>query len=237
MIIAEALGLDLGLSKDSGVLSRVGVTHDGVVCVLALVTYTPRRGERLDLREIEEDATRSALAFRCPLSLDPWQAVLLGQRAAAQGVEVLEFTFTADSRRKLFGRVLDLIRTRHFKCRPHEALRRELLGLETTETTSGWRVDHKPGQHDDHVVSIALAVAALAAMKLVDVDMSPAERARLTAFSRSWGGAPTLPPGYALAYDDQGQPIDRRFSGFADWGESEMRGYLDGNVDNGYLEH
>jgi len=234
-VVYRALGLDLGLSKDSAVLALVGVCADGTVLILALATYTPRRGERLDLREIEEETVRTALLTDAPLALDPWQAVLLGQRAQAQGVAVHEFSFTSDSRRKLFGRVLDLIRMRSLKCGPHDLLRRELLGLETSETLSGWRVDHKVGQHDDHVVAVALAVAALAAMQLVETDISPAEGARLRAFSKHFGGAPMLPSGYALAYDDQGEPLDRRFAGFADGGP-DMSGYMDGNVNTDYLE-
>ena len=29
------------------------------------------------------------------------------------------------------------------------------------ETAAGWRVDHRPGRHDDHVVAVALAAQQL----------------------------------------------------------------------------
>jgi len=83
--------------------------------------------------------------------------VLMAQRLRGRGVEVVEYPFTGESRRKLFGTLLDLIRTGRLRCRPHEELRRELLGLEVQETMAGWRVDHRVGRHDDHVVAVALA--------------------------------------------------------------------------------
>ncbi len=45
------------------------------------------------------------------------------------------------------------------KCRRHEALRTELLALEVQPTASGaYRVDHKSGRFDDHVVAVSLAI-------------------------------------------------------------------------------
>jgi hypothetical protein len=87
---------------------------------------------------------------------------LLAQRLERQGVVMHEFAFTSATRRQLFATLLDLIRGRRLRAQPHEALRRELLGLEVSETAAGWRVDHRPGRHDDHVVAAALAAQAVA---------------------------------------------------------------------------
>jgi hypothetical protein len=158
-----AYGLDLGLAKDRTVLSRV--RHDARtsrLVVEALETWTPRPGAHVDLMDVEETVATLVRAHPAPVYLDPWQGVLLGQRLRGRGLDVHEVSFTGESRRKLFGVVLDLVRTGRLRCRPHADLRRELLGLEVQETAVGWRVDHRPGRHDDHVVAIALAAHAVA---------------------------------------------------------------------------
>jgi hypothetical protein len=118
--------------------------------------------------------------------LDPWQGVLMAQRLRAAGVEVVEHTFTAAGRRQLFGALLDVIRTGRLRARPHEELRRELLGLEVQETGAGWRVDHRSGRHYDLVVAVALAVAGLmSAAPAVDATPSPEDLAALQALRQS----------------------------------------------------
>jgi hypothetical protein len=112
---------------------------------------------------VEATVAELARQHAARVVVDPWQGVLLAQRLRARGVHVVEYPFTGESRRKLFGAVLDLVRTCRLRCRPHEDFRRELLGLEVQETAAGWRVDHRVGQNDDHVVAVALAAHAIAA--------------------------------------------------------------------------
>jgi hypothetical protein len=157
-----AVGLDLGVTRDAAVAAAVRRLAGGIVAVEVLETWAPRAGVRVDLQEVEDAAAALAAHLRAPVVLDPWQGVLMGQRLRARGVRVEEFAFTADGRRRLFGVLLDLVRTGRLRSRPHEALRRELLGLEVQETTAGWRVDHRPGRHDDHVVAVALAAQHVA---------------------------------------------------------------------------
>lgn len=161
---ARALGLDLGLTRDKTVVAEVARdAATGLVCVEALVTWDPKGRGKVELPEVEEDVVALAQRFRCGVWLDPWQGVLLGQRLQQRGVQVVEFPFTGDNRRKLFITLLDLVRANRLRARPHDELRRELLSLETTETAAGWRVDHKPGRFDDHVVAVGLAVQGLPA--------------------------------------------------------------------------
>jgi hypothetical protein len=158
------LGLDLGLSKDKSVLALVrgDAAATNLVSVEALVTWTPRSGAKVDLTDVEAVVAEVARAHGARVVLDPWQGVLLGQRLRGRGCAVEEYAFTGESRRKLFSSVLDLVRTGRLRCRPHDDLRRELLGLEVQETVAGWRVDHRVGRHDDHVVAVALAAQAVA---------------------------------------------------------------------------
>lgn len=139
----------------------------GLVVVEALETWQPRPGLRVDLAEVEDAAATLAERFKALVVVDPWQSALMGQRLRARGVRVEEFQFTPSGRQRLFSVLLDLVRTGRLRCRPHEALRRELLGLEVQETTAGWRVDHRPGRHDDHVVAVALAAQAVAGVQAI----------------------------------------------------------------------
>ncbi len=158
----RVIGVDLGVARDrsvAAVLRRDAQT--GLVVVEALVTWEPRSGRKVDLPEVEEELAELAKRFSAPVMLDPWQGVLLGQRLQARGVRVSEYSFSGEGRRKLFASLLDLVRTNKLRSCPHEALRRELLSLEVSETAAGWRVDHKPGRFDDHVVAIGLAIQGL----------------------------------------------------------------------------
>jgi hypothetical protein len=156
--VPHVVGLDVGLTRDRTVAA---VAHrdpaTGYVIVDVLRTWSGRPGAAVHLPEVEVEVLRLSRTFGAPVVLDPYQAVLLGQRLLAAGVEVREYPFTGEGRRRLFGTLLQLVKDGHLRCFPHEDLRRELLGLEVAETAAGWRVDHKPGKHDDHVVAVALA--------------------------------------------------------------------------------
>lgn len=121
-----------------------------------LRTWAGRPGAPVALPEVEAEILHLSRLFTAAVVLDPYQAVLLGQRLRAAGCEVREYGFTGEGRR-MFGTLLQLVKDGHLRSFPHEDLRRELLGLEVSETAAGWRVDHRPGRHDDHVVAVALA--------------------------------------------------------------------------------
>lgn len=152
------IGLDLGLSKDRSVAAVVRTSADLAV-IDTLLTWRANGSGKVDLTEVEIDVEALARRYGAPIVLDPWQGVLMAQRLRAKNIKVVEYTFSGEGRRKLFGALLDLVRNRRLRSRHHEELRRELLGLEVEETAAGWRVDHKPGRHDDHVVAVGLAVA------------------------------------------------------------------------------
>jgi hypothetical protein len=154
------LGLDLGLSRDRTALCLLRVDAlTGLVVVELLLTWAPPPGTKVDLTEVERAVAELSRTWSAPIVVDPWQGVLMAQRLRAQGCAVSEYTFTSENRRKLFGSLLDLIRTDRLRSQPHDELRRELLGLDVQQTSGGgWRVDHKSGRHDDHVIALALAL-------------------------------------------------------------------------------
>jgi hypothetical protein len=167
-IVAHTIGLDLGIARDRAVIAVLGVTQDGLAVVEKLFLYTPSRTARVDLQEVEADVITIAKQLGALVVADPWQAVLMSQRLGAHGVPTVEYTFSADGRKKLFARLLDVIRNDQLRALTHPELEKELMGLQIEEHGSGWRVDHQPGQHDDCVVAVCLALAGLEQMALPD---------------------------------------------------------------------
>jgi hypothetical protein len=185
----RSLGLDIGIARDRTAVAVVQ-RRSGVVVVEVLDTFAPTRANRVDLTMVEEDVTAMAFRYRCPLVIDPFQAIGLSQRLTHRGLQVTEYPFTSDGRRRLFGGLLDLISTGCLRAQPHEALRRELLGLEVKEGLAGWRVDHRSNAFDDCVVAVALAVAGLPAEPVVGNIMpwaGPSAAERVAAWSRAHG--------------------------------------------------
>jgi len=158
---AVAVGLDIGLSRDRTVAAVVR-NVDGLIVIEYLVTWAGRPGRKVDLEDVEREVKVLADRFGAPVYFDPYQGIHLAQRLQRQGVQMVEFPFTAENRRQLFTTLLDHVRTRRLRSHPHEELRRELLGLEVTQTAAGWRVDHKTGRFDDHVIAVALGAQAIA---------------------------------------------------------------------------
>ena len=84
------------------------------------------------------------------------------QRLNQRGVRCIEYAFTTESRRKLFGRLLDLIEAGRIKIRYHAELKKQLLSLVAKRLPSGgWRIDHRSNSKDDLVVAIGLALEGL----------------------------------------------------------------------------
>lgn len=165
-----AIGLDLGVQRDRSVATVVQKVGDRLV-VRAIYTWDPKNfGGRVNLTQVEEEVAALAQKHQLPIFLDPWQANLLSERLKARGIRCEEFKFTSESRRMLFTVLLDLIRTGRLHSIPHQELRTELLGLEVSETAAGWRVDHRVGKHDDHVVAVGLATQALVAAHEIPRD-------------------------------------------------------------------
>ena len=160
-----AVGVDLGLARDAAAVAVVRYDAQTRLAVVeALDTWRPRGAEPIDLTAVEDSVAVTAARYGAPVSLESWQGELMGQRLIGRGARVNTVRPTADSRRAMFLRLLELIRAGRLRCRVvHADLRRELLGLTFEEKASGLRVDHKPGGHDDHAVAVALAVQQVAA--------------------------------------------------------------------------
>ena len=160
-VVAYTIGIDLGYKRDRAVLAVCALRADSLVMIDELYVYTPSKHEPVDLTEVESDAVKLAQAYQATLICDPYQAILMSQRMRQQGLVVIDHAVTQESRKKLFGRLLDVVRNNQLRSFPHEVFERELLGLQVEERGGGWRVDHAPGQHDDCVFAVGLGLVGL----------------------------------------------------------------------------
>ncbi len=157
----EAIGLDVAISRDATGIVKVRRV-DGFIVVDHITTFEPRRGQQIDLEEVEEEVEALAKRYRCPVVFDPYQAVHLAQRLTRRGVQMVEYAFTSEKRKALFANLADVISRGVLRSRPNATLERELLGMEVKQMSSGmWRIDHRRQSRDDVVVSLGLAIQGL----------------------------------------------------------------------------
>ncbi len=206
-----AIGVDIGVTRDRSFISALQKDEStGLFCVRHLLGFIPRTGERVNLQDVEQDVAAAARLYHAPVYLDPYQAVLMSQRLQQNGINVFEITFTAESRKKLFGTMLDVIRRKQLRCAPDPEFKAELTGLEIKESLTGYRVDHTSAAHDDATVAVALALQGLTQMEPVDA-MPEAIGLRDTAFlgkGNDWITMPTPSEGGGVSVIGGGPGID-----------------------------
>lgn len=117
----------------------------------------------VQLSEVEEWIGQAHYSFnRAPLVFDPWQAIGMGQRLGARGVEVEEYAFGSASVGRLANVLHQLLRDRALALPDDPELLEELASVRIVERTPGvMRLDHDAGRHDDRAVAIALAAQRL----------------------------------------------------------------------------
>jgi phage terminase large subunit-like protein len=122
------------------------------------LTWTPRRGERVSLPEVEDAIFQACTSFRAPLVVDPWQAVGMAQRLRERGVYVEEFVFSQQSVGRLALTLHNLIKEHALAIPDDQGLIDELANVRLRESAPGvYRLDHDPDKHDDRAVALALA--------------------------------------------------------------------------------
>jgi phage terminase large subunit-like protein len=159
---------DLSTKKDTTVVTvchlepiREGAQATRLV-LDRLQAWTPSRGQRVPLGDVEDYLLQAAQSFGAPIVLDPWQAVGMAQRLRESGCYVEEFTFSAQSVGRLALTLHNLIKE-HALAIPHdEALIEELSNVRLREVGPGQiRMDHDPDKHDDRAIALAMAAVWL----------------------------------------------------------------------------
>ena len=74
-----------------------------------------------------------------------------------------EFTFTAESVRRLSETLFNLIQTAGLRLYQDDELEQELLNLNVVQKGYGWRIDHASGGYSDKAMALGMmALEALA---------------------------------------------------------------------------
>jgi hypothetical protein len=93
--------------------------------------------------------------------LDPWQAMMMLERARRAGLRTIEeLTFTPANLQLLSQTLWHTFKSGNIRIPPHAALIDELVTLRIVEKRYGWRIDHQAGGFSDHVIALGLALVA-----------------------------------------------------------------------------
>lgn len=153
-------GLDLGLRHDATALVVVAIDGDRVRLV-DHKTFTPQRGETIDIAATAEAAVR-ALATRFSLkavAFDPWQAVDLSQRLRRSAISMEEVSQTATNQGPMASVLIDLVKQRRLRMYPAADLRLAVAKTVIVESSRGYRLGKtKAGDRVDPIVALAMAV-------------------------------------------------------------------------------
>jgi phage terminase large subunit-like protein len=156
------MSLDMAYVHDQAVLA---VCHrDGERVVLDRMHAW--KGSRLrPVREHDVEATllEAHRAYNRPEALlDPWQTKGMAQRLRGEGVNVTEFTFSAQSVGRIALVLYRLLRDHQVALDDDGDLLTELARVQLRETAPGvYRMDHAHGEHDDRAVALAMCCAYL----------------------------------------------------------------------------
>ena len=151
------IGLDIGLKRDRTVATVCHMEDDKVVLDRQQV-WAGSRDNPVQLEEVQAWLLQASKSYnRARVRFDPWQAALLSQGLAANGVKVEEVVFdnARNGRRALT--LHTLLRDQRLAIYQDEDLIDELMNVQLRETSPGvYRIDHQSGRHDDRVISLAL---------------------------------------------------------------------------------
>src|SRR5262249_51802272 len=152
------------------VIAVLGIRQDGLVVVDDLTTFEPDApGTPVDLQEVKAEVARLAQKYHATVVIDSWQSSLMAQELRSQSqVNAIEMPITETLRKRLFQRLLEVVRNNQLRCLKHEHLEKELMGLQIFEKGNGYRIDHQAHGHDDHVFAIGLALLGLDNLVLPD---------------------------------------------------------------------
>lgn len=158
------VGIDLGLKHDRTALVVGHLDRAANTVVLDhLKVWQGSKTQPVNIGDVEAELLGVADRFRLRRAvLDPWQLQSTLQRLRGR-LPVHEFTFTAESVRKLSENLFTLLQGGRLRLFHDEALERELLALNVVQKSYGWRIDHQAGGYSDR--AMALGMMALEAVQ------------------------------------------------------------------------
>lgn len=164
--------VDLGLADAPLSVADEITVHPGSgrLKVCKVHTWTPSKGQTVDLLDVAGVVELVAKRFRAVVSFDPFQAVMLAQQLRSKGVQAVEVGFTPQNLKGMARSMLDAVQDRQIDLFDHPDLLADLRSVRIVEKQYGIRLDsgRKQGEagtrHSD--ISTALSIALFAARGL-----------------------------------------------------------------------
>jgi phage terminase large subunit-like protein len=168
------IGLDIGITNDCTAaavchaepLAREAEAREGSswsIVVDLIQVWEGSRSTPVLVRDVQEWVLQCArLYLHAKVVADPWQAMGLTQELRHQGLNVIEFNFSAPSNGRLANTLHLLIRNRTLALPDDPELIEELSQVRLRETsTNVMRLEHDPNQHNDRAIAIAMAATVI----------------------------------------------------------------------------
>lgn len=148
--------LDLGVTNDASVLA-VGSRRYPAIHLDFLARWKGTKRNPVDLGEVRDAIlhARDRYGFS-RLAFDRWQAIRLAEELEARGLACEPFTFTAASKQRMSGVLLQVINEGSLRLFEPGGLEAELRALTIRTTGAGWSFDHSRCGHDDMATAISM---------------------------------------------------------------------------------
>lgn len=154
-------GLDLGIKHDHSALVVVAGSYESLSLRLVLAqSWKPGPNGKCDLMRIEDAIAEAHKRYDfLQIGYDPFQAALMAQRLAAQGVPMQEMTFTGSNLNLMATTLLEVFRSRRMEMYDMPALIADLGRLSIEERSYGHRLSAVSNESGHADLATALAIA------------------------------------------------------------------------------
>lgn len=158
------LSVDLGLTRDRAV---VAIGHRDrqtrKPCLDYMKTFVPPSDGRVSIAGVEAEIASCLRRFRPieQICLDPWQLEGTAQKLEAKGYDVERVVFSGGNLTRMTARLMHCVTERNLLLYDYPMLTKELKSVRAVQKSYGYRIDHESGQHDDHVIALAMLLLAI----------------------------------------------------------------------------
>jgi hypothetical protein len=156
------LGLDLGLTHDLTGLVLSSVGPEGRLRVERVHHWRGTRTTPVNLIEVEATVLAWSRLFDAPVHVDQWQGALLAQRLTQQNISITPHTIESSRLDSYASLIKGTFSQRQIKVPNDPELVQQLETIQGEELTRRDRIRFTsgPGQHDDLIVALCLALEA-----------------------------------------------------------------------------
>lgn len=194
--VTAVCGLDLGIRHDHSALVALGADHARQrVRLLAAKWWPPSPlTGKVDLEQVKAETLATAKRLRADVRFDPYQAALMAQQLARDGVHCIEVPFVGSTLNVLATTLLETFRSRRIDLYNCPRLVSDLRRLTIVEKSYGHKLEATRDADGHADVATALAIALPAAVEALTSTYAPGDTIKLDFDPRY--RPPALPPAW-----------------------------------------